>query len=192
MDMFIKIGSLKGEAQDSKHKDEIDVLSWNWGVTNSGSAHVGGGAGAGKCNVQDFSFTKYLDKASPDLMLAACNGKHFDKAVVTVRKAGENPLEYLQITLEEVLVSSVSTGGAGGEDGHPRRHHGDDGDGDRSAGRGDQEFPGTRPPQVVDEQIQEERGVCRIQAEAGEGRRSHRQVLRADGARGRTERPGDA
>jgi type VI secretion system secreted protein Hcp len=116
MDQFIKIGALKGEAKDSKHKDEIDVLSWNWGVSNSGSAHQGGGAGAGKCNVQDFSFTKYLDKASPDLMLAACNGKHFDKAVVTVRKAGENPLEYLLITMEEVLVTSLSTGGSGGED----------------------------------------------------------------------------
>ena len=98
MDQFIKIGSLKGEAKDKAHKDEIDVLSWNWGISNSGSAQVGGGAGAGKCNVQDLSFTKYLDKATPDLMLAACNGKHFDKAVVTVRKAGENPLEYLQIT----------------------------------------------------------------------------------------------
>jgi type VI secretion system secreted protein Hcp len=116
MDMFIKIGALKGEAQDSKHKDEIDVLSWNWGVTNSGSAHVGGGAGSGKCNVENLRFSKYIDKASPDLMLAACNGKHFDKAVVTVRKAGENPLEYLLITLEEVLVTSISTGGAGGED----------------------------------------------------------------------------
>ena len=39
MDQFIKIGALKGEAKDSKHKDEIDVLSWNWGVSNSGSAH---------------------------------------------------------------------------------------------------------------------------------------------------------
>ena len=116
MDMFIKIGSLKGEAQDKTHKDEIDLLSWSWGISNSGSAQQGAGAGAGKCNVQDFSFTKYLDKSTPDLMLAACNGKHFDKAVLTVRKAGETPLEYLLITMEEVLVSSVSTGGSGGED----------------------------------------------------------------------------
>jgi type VI secretion system secreted protein Hcp len=116
MDQFIKIGSLKGEAQDKTHKDEIDVLSWSWGISNSGNAHVGGGAGAGKCNVQDLSFTKYVDKSTPDLMLATCNGKHFDKATLTIRKAGENPLEYLQITLEKVLVSSFSTGGSGGED----------------------------------------------------------------------------
>ena len=116
MDMFIKIGELKGESRDKVHKDEIDVLAWSWGISNSGSAQVGGGAGAGKCNVQDISFTKYLDKASPDLMLACCNGKHFPKATLTVRKAGENPLEYLLITVEELIVTSLSTGGSGGED----------------------------------------------------------------------------
>ena len=65
MDMFIKIDSIKGESVDKTHKGEIDVLAWSWGVSNSGSAHVGGGAGAGKANVQDLSFTKYIDKSTP-------------------------------------------------------------------------------------------------------------------------------
>ena len=116
MDMFIKIGTLKGESVDKTHAGEIDVLAWSWGMSNSGSAHVGGGAGAGKVNVQDLSFTKYIDKSSPDLMLAACNGKHFDSALLTVRKAGEKPLEYLKLTMTQVLITSVSTGGSGGED----------------------------------------------------------------------------
>jgi type VI secretion system secreted protein Hcp len=118
MDMFIKIGALKGEAKDNdaKHKETIDVLAWSWGMSNSGSAQQGGGAGAGKVNVQDLSFTKWIDKSSPDLMLYCCNGKHVDKATLTVRKAGEKPLEYLIITLEDLIVTSVSTGGSGGED----------------------------------------------------------------------------
>ena len=116
MDQFIKIGSLKGEAKDKAHKDEIDVLSWNWGLSNSGSAHQGGGAGAGKVNVQDLSFTKWIDKSSCDLMLACCNGKHFDEAHLVVRKAGESPLEYLKIKMTEVMITSVSTGGSGGDD----------------------------------------------------------------------------
>jgi type VI secretion system secreted protein Hcp len=116
MDQFIKIGALKGESRDSVHKEEIDVLAWSWGTSNSGSAHVGGGAGAGKVNVQDLSFTKYIDKSSPDLLLACCNGKHFDSAKLTVRKAGETPLEYLVITMEDLIVTSVSTGGSSGED----------------------------------------------------------------------------
>jgi type VI secretion system secreted protein Hcp len=117
VDMFLKIeGGPQGESRDKAHGKEIDVLAWSWGISNSGTAHMGGGAGAGKANVQDMSLTKYIDKASPDLMLACCNGKHYDSAVLTVRKAGENPLEYVIITMSEVMVTAVSTGGSGGED----------------------------------------------------------------------------
>ena len=116
MDMFIKIGDIKGESKDSKHKEKIDVLAWSWGLSNSGNAQVGGGAGAGKVNVQDLSFTKYIDSASCPLMLAASNGKHYKEALLIVRKAGEKPLEYVKIKMEDVLITSVSTGGSGGED----------------------------------------------------------------------------
>jgi type VI secretion system secreted protein Hcp len=116
LDMFMKIGDVKGEARDKSHKEEIDVLAWSWGMSNSGSAHMGGGAGAGKANVQDLSFTKYVDKASPELMLSCCNGKHHPTATLVVRKAGTTPLEYITITMSEVLITAVSTGGSGGED----------------------------------------------------------------------------
>lgn len=116
VDMFLKIKDVKGEAQDDKHKDTIDVLAWSWGMSNSGSTHMGGGSGAGKVNVQDISVTKYIDKSSPDLMKACCNGKHFETADLIVRKAGEKPLEYLTITMTDLIVTSVSTGGSGGED----------------------------------------------------------------------------
>lgn len=116
VDMFIKIGDIKGESRDKTHKEEIDVLAWSWGMSNSGSAHTGGGIGAGKANVQDLSFTKYIDKSSCDLMLACCTGKHYPDATLVVRKAGTTPLEYLTITMTEVMVTAVSTGGSGGED----------------------------------------------------------------------------
>jgi type VI secretion system secreted protein Hcp len=116
VDMFLELDGLKGESKDKVHKEKIDVLAWSWGASNSGSAHVGGGAGAGKVNVQDLSLTKYVDKASPDLLLACCNGKHYPTATLTVRKAGEQPLEYMIIKMADLLVTSVSTGGSGGED----------------------------------------------------------------------------
>ena len=117
VDMFMKIAGLKGESADKAgHAGEIDVLAWSWGASNSGNAHMGGGQGAGKVNVQDLSFTKYIDKTSPDLMLACCNGKHYPEAKLVVRKAGETPLEYLTITMNDLIVTSVSTGGSGGED----------------------------------------------------------------------------
>jgi type VI secretion system secreted protein Hcp len=116
VDMFIKIGKIEGESVDSKHKGEIDVLAWSWGASNSGTAHMGGGAGAGKVNVQDLSFTKYLDKSSPELFLHCCNGKHIPEATLVVRKSGEEALEYLTITMTDLMVTSLSTGGSGGED----------------------------------------------------------------------------
>lgn len=116
VDMFIKLGDVKGESKDKAHKEEIDVLAWSWGASNSGSFHTGGGGGAGKVNVQDLSFTKYIDLASTELFLATCNGKHFPEATLVVRKAGETPLEYLTIVMTDVLITSYSTGGSGGED----------------------------------------------------------------------------
>src|SRR5438552_730230 len=101
VDMFIKIDGVKGESKDSKQKDDIDVLAWSWGLSNSGSAHVGGGAGTGKVNVQDLSFTKYIDKSSPDLMLHCCTGKHISKAELFCRKAGDTPLVYLHIQMTQ-------------------------------------------------------------------------------------------
>jgi type VI secretion system secreted protein Hcp len=116
VDMFIKLAGIEGESKDKTHGKEIDVLAWSWGISQSGSFHHGGGGGAGKANFQDLSFTKWIDKSSPILMLHVANGKHIDQVDLVVRKAGENPLEYLKIKLEKVIVSSYSTGGSGGED----------------------------------------------------------------------------
>jgi type VI secretion system secreted protein Hcp len=41
LDMFVQIGKLKGESVDKVHAGKTDVLAWSWGVSNSGSAHVG-------------------------------------------------------------------------------------------------------------------------------------------------------
>src|SRR4051812_10190148 len=106
VDMFIKIKDVEGESKDSKHSKEIDVLSWSWGASQSGSMHGGGGGGAGKANVQDISITKYVDKASPNLFKYCSNGKHIGEALLTIRKAGEKPLEYLKIKLTDLLISS--------------------------------------------------------------------------------------
>lgn len=116
VDMFIKIGDIKGEAQDSKHKGEIDILAWSWGASQSGTTHAGGGAGAGKVNVQDVSITKYVDRASPALLKFVCTGAHIAETLLTVRKAGSTPLEYIKLTMKDSIITSISTGGSGGED----------------------------------------------------------------------------
>jgi type VI secretion system secreted protein Hcp len=110
VDLFLKLGDIKGEDQDHKHKGEMHIESWSWGATQTGTMHVGGGGGAGKVSVQDLHITKIMDSASPLLMLACTSGEHFNQARLTCRKAGSNPLEFLKITLSDVLVSSYQTG----------------------------------------------------------------------------------
>jgi type VI secretion system secreted protein Hcp len=118
VDMFLELDGIKGETADKafKSKNAMDLLAWSWGLSNTGTFHQGSGGGAGKANFQDISVTKYLDLATPNLMLYCANGKHITKGTLTVRKAGENPLEYVKITLKNILVTSYSTGGSGGED----------------------------------------------------------------------------
>jgi len=110
IDMFVKIGDIKGESQDAKHRDEIDVLGWNWSMEQKGAAHTGGGGGAGKVDVKDVKITKYVDKSSPNLMLWCSSGKQFPEAKLTVRKAGgENPLDYVTVNMKDVMITSVAT-----------------------------------------------------------------------------------
>jgi len=116
VDMFLKLNGVTGESKDKVHTKEIDVLSWSWGLMNSGSAHVGGGAGSGKVSVQDVTLSKFVDSSSPKLMLACCNGTHYPSAVLTVRKAGGKPVEYIKVKMEEILIAGVSTGGSYSED----------------------------------------------------------------------------
>jgi len=50
-------------------------------------------------------------------MMSCSTGEHISQALLTVRKAGGGgPVEYIKITLEGCIVSSISTGGSGGED----------------------------------------------------------------------------
>jgi type VI secretion system secreted protein Hcp len=118
IDMFLKIGGIDGESIDTAHAGEIDVLAYSLGFSNSGDvrAGTGTGAGAGKASAQDLSLTVYNSKASLPLFLAVATGKIFANATLTLRKGGTNPFEFLKIRLENVLVSSDSSGGSGGED----------------------------------------------------------------------------
>jgi type VI secretion system secreted protein Hcp len=116
VDIFMQIDKVTGESTDSKFKGAIDVVSWSWGLTQSGTTHTGGGSGAGKVNVQDLSFTKFVDSSSPVLLQKCCDGTHFSKATLTMRKAGASPLVYLTLTLQNILISSVSLATAASDD----------------------------------------------------------------------------
>jgi len=116
-DYFLDLKGIKGEAQDKTHIGWIDIFSWSFGATQSGSGgHVGGGSGAGKVNMHDITVTKRTDTASADLFLKCANGKHYDEMKIVARKAGEKPLEFLKITCKQVFVTSYQLGGSHGDD----------------------------------------------------------------------------
>ena len=112
-DIFAKLGDIKGESGDSKHKDEIEVLSYSWGVTNAGSMSHGGGGGEGKATFHDLSFVHKIDKASPVLLQTCATGAHIKEATITHRKAGKGQQEFLIIKMNDVIVTSVAVSGSG-------------------------------------------------------------------------------
>lgn len=110
-DYFLKLDGIAGESQDSKHKGEIQLDTWNWGASNATSFGAGGGGGAGKVSMQDFHFTMPINISSPKLMLACSTGEHIKSAILTARKAGGDQQEYFKITFTDVLVSSYQVSG---------------------------------------------------------------------------------
>ena len=112
--IFARIGTIKGESRDARHPDEIEVLSWSWGVSHAGATNQGGGGGAGKASFHDFTFSHHVDRASPLLMRACATGEHLKEATITHRKAGKGQQEYLIVKMNDVLVTGVVHGGAGG------------------------------------------------------------------------------
>jgi type VI secretion system secreted protein Hcp len=107
-DIFLKLTGISGEAQDASHKDEIEVIRWEWSIQQKSSMHAGSGGGAGKATINDLSFDHYADRSSPNLLKYCLTGKHIDTATLVVRKAGGNPLEYLRITMGDVIVTRVA------------------------------------------------------------------------------------
>ena len=116
IDAFLKLGDIKGESKDHKYKDWIDVMAWSWGASQSGAFHAGGGGGAGKVNVSDLAVTCRFEKSIPDCLMHVANGKHIPKCTLVLRKAGEKPLEYLKITMQKVMCTSVQTGASSGDE----------------------------------------------------------------------------
>lgn len=115
-DYFLKIPTVDGESIDDKHKGEIEVESFSWGVTNAGTFGQAGGGGAGKASAQDIHFTKKVDKSSPALFLACALGTHLKDVVLTVRKAGGGQQDYYTVKIPEAFVSTYQAGAAQGSE----------------------------------------------------------------------------
>jgi type VI secretion system secreted protein Hcp len=109
-DMFLKLegakqGPIKGEAQDREHSSEIDILGWSWGMR--AQTAMGAGGVTGKSTLQELTVAKRVDSATTALMAALRNNEPLKKVVLTVRKAGKDPIEYFKITLEGARITAL-------------------------------------------------------------------------------------
>jgi len=122
VDMFLKIGDIKGESVVAGHEGEIEILSYSWGETSKAKPRAGGGGGgAGKVSLQDLTFTMIFEKSSPKLMQACAEGEQVDEVILTIRKAGGDAVRepYLTIKLTDIVISSYETGGSADDDAVP-------------------------------------------------------------------------
>jgi type VI secretion system secreted protein Hcp len=106
-DIFLKLAGIAGESQDAKHKGEIDISGWSWGVAQSPAPAAGGGA-AGKADFHALLLSKQVDLASAPLLAAVARGSRIATGTLTVRHAGAAAQEFLVINLKDILVGSVT------------------------------------------------------------------------------------
>jgi len=116
VEIFLKLDGIEGESTKSGAENQIEIFSFSNGASNPSSVAFGTGSGAGKVDLSSLSLQKQLDKSSPKLFLACCNGTHIAKGTMIVREAtGDKTSQiYYQYDMTEVFIDSISWGGSAG------------------------------------------------------------------------------
>jgi type VI secretion system secreted protein Hcp len=115
-DAFMQVKGIDGESQDDGHKNWIEILHFEFAAHQpaGGSRSSSGAASGERVNVSDVSISKLVDKASPKLFLACCNGEHIPEVTIHLCRAGKDKVKYLEYKLSDVIISSYAPSGAAG------------------------------------------------------------------------------
>jgi len=116
-DAFLKIAGIPGDSQDDKFKDCIEILSYSHNVSQDTNSSISGSGSiaSGRTNVDKFHITKRLDKSTPKLAFACCNGEHLKDVTLTLNRAGKDKVKYMEYKLTDVVITSAQVGGAAGD-----------------------------------------------------------------------------
>jgi type VI secretion system secreted protein Hcp len=114
VDMFLKIEGIDGESADSKHKGEIEVQSYSWGISQQSAGGRTGAAAASKADFHDFSITKSIDKSSPKLALSCATGEHLKSIRLELRRAGGEQTPYMEYKFSDVIITNYRPAGHNG------------------------------------------------------------------------------
>ncbi len=110
---YMKLPDIEGESRRADHEGEIDIMSIDWGMSQASNMQIGSGRTSSRATVNPINITKIYDASSPYLALACMQGKAFDEVVISFRQdSGEAHLDYLVITLTNVVISSYSLSGS--------------------------------------------------------------------------------
>jgi type VI secretion system secreted protein Hcp len=112
VDIYCKVDGVDGESQDAKHTGWISVESIAGGVANAGAFAYGGGGGSGKSQWQDLTVRCKFDKCFATLMQKCASGEHVSNVEISACKAGGEQQEFLNIKMQNVLISSLNLSGA--------------------------------------------------------------------------------
>lgn len=116
IDLFLKIEGIEGEAKDANHKGWITLSGFNWGASQPGNMQTGGGGGAGKVTWRDLTANALIDRSTPAILRYLSSGRHINKVEISACKAGDPQIEYMRITLEEVLLTNLTYNGTSGNE----------------------------------------------------------------------------
>ena len=118
LDAFLKFEGepIDGESRQKDHEKQLELESFSFGASNSGTMHTATGGGKGKGDVHDMSFSMYVDKASTKMFQDCASGQHHNRAILATRKAGGEQQEYFKVTMEDVIISSFQIGASSGSD----------------------------------------------------------------------------
>lgn len=113
--MVLELKDIKGDSLKTDHSKQIDVLSFQWGVSNIGDTQNQTQGVAGEVSVNNLSITKNVDLATPDLLRACCVGEVIDDGTLYVRRiTKDGAAPYLRISMKNVIIADYSTGGSNG------------------------------------------------------------------------------
>ncbi|QTA85799.1 Hcp family type VI secretion system effector [Desulfonema magnum] len=118
--MLLKLDTIDGESTDAVHAGEgwIEILSWSHGFTQPTTpVRASSGSTTEMCNHSDVSVTKYLDKATDQILNKVWSGKQLAEAHIECYRSdgNNNPVKYLQIDMEKVIISNYNISGGGGD-----------------------------------------------------------------------------
>ena len=113
-DVFLKVDGVEGESSDAKHKSEIEVLSFSWGVTQAITGTVPPGTFSGqRADLSPLGHPEAVRQGVAQGRPGLRRRRPFASAVLTLCRAGGDKQPYMEYKLSDVMISSVQVGGAG-------------------------------------------------------------------------------